>query len=152
VDHPASDARPELASPRSTTLATVSGHQRPLALRLAAGIATGQAAGLAIFAAATIVEAARGDRASLGSAGLLALLAVAWCVGLGAAVVGLLRGRRRARAPVVVSEILLLSIGIPLAQSAQTGQKWLGAFVIASAVVGLAACMARSVTGTLTET
>ena len=100
---------------------------------------------------AAIVEAARGDRASLASAMLLAALALAWCVGLAAAAVGLLRERRRARAPVVVSEILLLSIGIPLAQSDQTDQKWLGVLVIASAAIAISACLTRSVTGRLTE-
>jgi hypothetical protein len=131
----------------SATLASVSGHERPLALRLTAWIVTAQSAGLAVFAVATVVEAIRGDRASATSAALLAVLALVWCAGLVLAARGLLQARVWARAPVVMSEVLMIGIAIPLVQG---DQRWLGVAVLVSAVVGLLALFARSVTGELT--
>jgi hypothetical protein len=124
----------------------VSGQRRPLVLDLLSCIVALQACGLAVLAVATVVEAARGDRSSTAAALLLAAIAAIWAAGLAVAVRGLLHGRRASRAPVVMTEFLLVGVGIPLAQG---NERVLGIAVLVTAAVGLVVSLTRSVTTSL---
>ncbi len=101
------------------------------------------------LAVAVVVEAARGDRSTVGNVVLLALLLVAWAGGLAAAARGLLHRRRRARAPIVVSELLLLAVGFPLVQG--TDARWAGVLLVVTCVAGLLAVLSPSVTAQLQD-
>jgi len=120
----------------------------PRALLTAAGVAALQAAGLAVLAAVVVVQAARGDESSATNAGLLVVLVLAWAVGLGFVARGLRDRHRWARAPLLLSELLLLlAVGVPLVQG--DAARWVGVLVVASAVVGTVAVLSPSVTSAL---
>ncbi len=120
---------------------------RPLAprvMRIAAGVAVLQALGLGVFAAVVVVEALRGDRSSMANALLLVALLLAWAAALGLCARGLLRRRHWSRAPLVMSELLLLAVGVPLVQGA--GARWAGVLLVVGAVVGLLSVLSPAVT------
>ena len=116
---------------------------RPRPLLVAVGLLVLQGASFVGYALVVLVQAVRGDRTTLLGAALLALLLVAWGAGLGLAARGLGAGRRWARSPVVVTELLLLAVGIPLVQGAGRPA---GIVVVAVAVVALAAVLSPPVT------
>ncbi len=113
-------------------------------MRIAAGVAFLQALGLGVFALVVVVEALRGDRSSMANALLLAALLLAWAATLALCARGLLRRRRWSRAPLVMSELLLLAVGIPLVQGA--GARWAGVLLVVGAVVGLLSVLSPAVT------
>ena len=110
---------------------------------VAVGLLVLQGAALAGYALVVLVQAVRGDRATLLGAALLAVLLVAWGAGLGLAARGLWDGRRWARSPVVVTELLLLAVGIPLVQGAGRAA---GIVLVVVAVVELGAVLSPPVT------
>ena len=77
----------------------------------------GQAVGLTVFARGRPGPgAARGPVVRGDAALLIVLCCVGWAAASLLAARGLLRRRRWARAPLVLSELLLLAVGIPLVQ------------------------------------
>jgi hypothetical protein len=122
--------------------------QRPTPLVVAAVVVVVEAAGLLGYAVVTSVQALRGDRSTALGAALLAVLLVAWGAGLLVAARGLWRVRRWARSPVIVSELLLLAVGIPLIQGAG---RWVGVLIVAGAVTALGAALSPSVTAALVD-
>lgn len=116
---------------------------RPRPLLVAVGLLVLQGACFAGYALVVLVQAVRGDRTTLLGAALLALLLVAWGAGLALAARGLWAGRRWARSPVVVTELLLLAVGIPLAQGAGRPA---GIVLVVVAVAVLAAVLSPPVT------
>jgi cell division protein FtsW (lipid II flippase) len=125
-----------------------SAQRLPRLLLVAVWVAVVQAAGLAVFAAAVVVQAVRGDRSTVENVALLALLLVAWAAGLLVAARGLLRLRRWARAPLVVCQLLLLAVGLPLVQG--SGARWAGGLLVVSAAAGLVCVLSPPVTARLT--
>jgi hypothetical protein len=121
--------------------------QRPRQLVVATVVVVAQAVALLGFAGSVLVEAARGDRSSGLNAGLVAGLVGLWALALGWVARGLWRTHRWSRAPVVVSELLLLAVGIPLAQGG--GSWWFGIPLVATGFVGLIAVLSRPVTAAL---
>jgi hypothetical protein len=119
----------------------------PVAVRVAAAVAGLQGLGLAVFAAVVVGEALRGDRSSVSGALLLVALLAAWAATLVLCARGLLRRRRWARAPLVLSELLLLAVGIPLVQG--SGARWVGVLLVVGSVVGLLAVLSPAVTAEL---
>jgi hypothetical protein len=117
------------------------------ALLTAAGVAALQAAALTVFAVVVVAQALRGDESSAANVVLLVLLVLAWAVGLGVVARGLRDRHRWARAPMLLSELLLLAVGIPLLQG--DAARWVGVVVIASAAVGTVAVLSPSVTSAL---
>lgn len=122
---------------------------RPRPLLVAVGLLLLQAAAFVGYALVVLVQAVRGDRTTLLGAGLLAVLLLAWGAGLGLAARGLWDGRRWARSPVVVTELLLLAVGIPLVQG--TGRP-AGVVIVVVAVVVLGAVLSPPVTRLLVGT
>ena len=120
---------------------------RPRALEVAVVVAALEATALLVFGTAVLVQALRGDRSSALDAGLLVGLLVVWAAGLGWAARGLWHARRWARAPVVLSELLLLAVGIPLVQG--EGARWAGVLLVAASVAGLVAVLSPAVTASL---
>ena len=120
---------------------------RPATLLVAAVVAGAEAVGLLVLATAVVVQAARGDRASVSQALLLAALAVLWALSLAWCAWGLLRVRRWARSPVVLSQLLLLAVGVPLVQG--SSGRLVGVLVLVASVVGLVASFAPSSTAAL---
>jgi hypothetical protein len=116
-------------------------------MRVAAGVASAQGAGLGLFAAVVVLQALRGDRSSVTNVLLLVALLVAWAAALLLCARGLLRRRHWSRAPLVLSELLLLAVGIPLIQGA--GPRWAGLLLVAGAVVGLLSLLSPAVTAEL---
>jgi hypothetical protein len=104
---------------------------------------------LLALAVGVVVEALRGDRSSVSNAALLAVLLLVWVAGLGMGARGLSLHRRWARAPVVLSELLLLAAAVPLAQG--SGAQWAGYLVVALCVVGLLAVLSPPVTTALRD-
>jgi hypothetical protein len=119
----------------------------PTTLRTAALVAAVEALGLLVLAVAVVVQAARGDRASVSQALLLAALAVLWALALAWCARGLLRVRRWARSPVVLSQLLLLAVGVPLVQG--PSGRWAGVLILVASVVGLLAALAPASTAAL---
>ena len=122
---------------------------RPRPLLVAVGLLALQAAAFVGYALVVLVQAVRGDRTTLLGAGLLAVLLLAWGAGLGLAARGLWEGRRWARSPVVVTELLLLAVGIPLVLGAGRPA---GVVLVVVAVVVLGAVLSPSVTRLLVGT
>ena len=116
---------------------------RPRPLLVAVGLLALQGASFVGYAFVVLVQAVRGDRTTVLGAVLLAVLLVAWGGCLGLAARGLWDGRRWARSPVVVTELLLLAVGIPLAQGAGRPA---GIVLVVVAVVVLAAVLSPPVT------
>jgi hypothetical protein len=119
----------------------------PRSMRIAALVAVAQAVGLAVFAAVVVVQALRGDRSSVTNVLLLVVLLLAWAAALVLCARGLLHRRRWARAPLVLSELLLLAVGIPLVQG--DGARWAGVLLVGGAVVGLLSVLSPAVTAEL---
>jgi len=119
----------------------------PATLRIAAVVAAAEALGLLVLAVAVVVQAARGDRASVTQAVLLAVLAALWAGTLAWCARGLLRARRWARSPVVLSQLLLLAVGVPLIQGPSA--RWAGLLLVAGSLVGLVAALAPASTAAL---
>ena len=116
-------------------------------MRIAAWVALLQGVGLGVFALVVVVEALRGDRSSMVDALLLVSLLLAWAGAFVLCARGLLRRRRWSRAPLVLSELLLLAVGIPLVQGA--GARWAGVLLVVGAVVGLLSVLSPAVTAEL---
>ena len=70
-----------------------------------------------------------------------------WAAGLLLCARGLLRRRRWARAPLVITDLLLLAVGVPLVQGA--GARWAGVLLVVGAVVGLLSVLSPAVTAEL---
>jgi hypothetical protein len=121
---------------------------RPKPLVVAAAAVLAEAVVLLGYAVVTVVQALRGDRSSALGAALLALVLLTWAAGLALSARGLWRVRRWARSPVVVSELLLLAVGVPLIQG--TGG-WVGTVIVATTVVVLIAVLSPPVTSVLVE-
>ncbi len=119
----------------------------PGPMRLAAVVAVAQAVGLGLYAVVVLVQALSGDRSSVTSAVLLMALVVGWAAVLLLAARGLLRRRRWSRAPLVLSELLLLAVGIPLVQGA--GARWAGVLLVVGGAVGLLSVLSPAVTAEL---
>lgn len=107
---------------------------RPTVLAAAAVLVLVEAAGLVAYAVVAAVQALRGDRSSVLGALLLVVILLVWAAGLAVAARGLWQVRRWARSPVVVSELLLLAVGIPLVQGTGAAVGVVGACVVALAV------------------
>jgi hypothetical protein len=116
---------------------------RPAALLAAAGLTAAEGLGLVVYAVVIVVHGFGGDASSPANVALLAVLVLAWAGGLGAAARGLLAGRRWARSPLIVNQLLLVAVGIPVAQGASG---WLGWPIVAVAVLALAALASPPVT------
>jgi hypothetical protein len=119
---------------------------RPAALLAAAGLAAVEAVGLIGYAAVVVLHGLGGDASSPANVALLAALVLAWAAGLGVAARALLSGRRWARSPLIVNQLLLVAVGIPVAQGASG---WLGWPMVAVALVALAALASPAVTRSL---
>ena len=119
----------------------------PRTLLVAASLAVLQALGLVVYAVAVVVAAVRGDRSSASDAALLVVLVLGWAAVLVVVARGLYERRRWARAPLLLSELLLVAIGVPLAQG-ESG-RWVGVVLVASAAVGAVAVLSPSVTRAL---
>jgi hypothetical protein len=119
----------------------------PRALLVAVVVALCEALVLLGFAVAVVVEAVRGDRSTVTNVVLLVALLVLWATALAFAARGLRGGHRWARSPVLLSQILLLVVGIPLAQGGSAW--WAGLVLIALSVVGLVAVLGPGVTAAL---
>ncbi len=115
----------------------------PLPVRVVLLVALAEGIALVGYGLLVLVMAVRGDRASVGNAVLLAVLLAGWGLGLAAAGRAVATGRRQGRAPVVLSQIFGLLIGVPLAQG---GALLVGGLVSVVAAVGLAAALAPQVT------
>jgi hypothetical protein len=114
---------------------------------LAAGLALAQAAGFVAFGVVLVVQAARGDRSSVVNVGLLIGLLLGWAAALGFAARGLRRRQRWSRTPLVVSQVLLLAVGVPLVQGSSA--RWEGIALVTSSAVALLALLSRAVTAEL---
>jgi hypothetical protein len=121
----------------------------PTALRVVAAVALAQVLGLVAYAIVVVVAAVRGDESSAGNAALLAVLVLAWAVGLAVAARGLVDRRRWARAPALLSELLLFAVGVPLAQNGAGIARWAGVLLVVSGAVGTVAVLTPSVTAAL---
>lgn len=119
----------------------------PPTIWLAAGLALAEAAGFLVYGAVLVVQAARGDRSSVGNVVLLIGLVLGWAAALAFAARGLWQRRRWSRAPLVVSQVLLLAVGVPLAQG--TGARWVGVALVTVSAVALLALLSRAVTAQL---
>ncbi|HEY5032355.1 MAG TPA: hypothetical protein VIJ54_07780 [Actinomycetes bacterium] len=121
---------------------------RPAALLVAAGVVLVEALTLLGYALVAVVQGLRGDRSGAMGPALLAVVLLVWAAGLVVAARGLFRVQRWARAPVVVSELLVLAVGIQLAQGAT---RWAGALLVAVTVVALVAVLSPPATAALVE-
>jgi hypothetical protein len=92
---------------------------------------------LGVWAAAAAIGGGSGDRVSLA---LLALLTLTMGVGLAFVARGLANGRRWARSPAVVWELIMVPVGVSLAQ----GIPLAGAVVLATAAVVLVGTFAST--------
>ncbi len=119
----------------------------PRTLLVAAAVAVLQSVGLVVFALAVVVAAVRGDRSSAADAALLAALVLGWAVFLVVAARGLRDRRRWARAPLLLTELLLVVVGVPLVQGGSS--RWTGALMVVSGAVGAVALLTPSVTRAL---
>jgi hypothetical protein len=119
----------------------------PRAIQLAAGLALAEAAGFVVYGVALVVQAARGDRSSVQNVALLVVLVVGWGAGLVFAARGLLGRRRWSRAPLVVSQLLLVAVGLPLAEGPVA--RWAGVALVAASVLAVGALLTPAVTGAL---
>jgi hypothetical protein len=126
----------------------VSAPARPAALLVAAGVVLVEAVTLLGYAVVAVVQGLRGDRSGALGPALLAVVLLVWAAGLVGAARGLLQVRRWARAPVVVSELLGLAVGIQLAQGPT---RWAGAALVAVTVVALVAVLSPPATAALVE-
>jgi hypothetical protein len=106
-----------------------------------------QALGLAAFAVAVVVHGLGGDRSSTADFWLLAALLLLWAAGLAWAARGVWRARRWSRAPLVLSQLLLLAVGVPLVQG--EGARWAGVLMVATSLTGLVAVLTPRVTAAL---
>jgi hypothetical protein len=114
---------------------------------VAADVVLVEVAALVLYSASIVVEALRGDRSSVSNVVLLVVMLLAWAAALGACWWGLREGRRWSRSPIVLSQVMLVLLGIPLAQNSTTW--WAGLALVALAVVGLVSVLRRSVTEVL---
>jgi hypothetical protein len=121
---------------------------RPAALVVAAAVVALQVAGFVAYVVVVLVKAVGGDASSAQGVLLLAALTLVWAGGLAVAVRGLWQCRRWARAPLMVSELLLAAVGIPLAQG---GEGWVGVPMVVVCVVAVGALLAPPVTAALTD-
>jgi hypothetical protein len=122
---------------------------RPTVLAAAAVLVLVEAAGLVLYAVVAAVQALRGDRSSVLGALLLVLILLVWAAGLAVAARGLWQVRRWARSPVVVSELLLLAVGIPLVQGTGAAVGAVGVCVVALAVATTGAVLSPPATAAL---
>ena len=114
-----------------------------LALGVAVSVAGLEAAGLVAFALVVVVRGSRGDASSASNVALLCGLLLAWAAGLGVAARGLRAGRRWARAPLVVTELLAGALSVSMIQG---GVGWVGWPLLACSVAALAALFAPAMT------
>jgi hypothetical protein len=119
---------------------------RPVPLLVAVVVVLVEAGALLVYAVVTIVQAVRGDRSSVLGVVLLAALLGLWDGALVVAARGLWRGRRWARSPIVVSELLLLAVGLQLAQGAT---RWAGVAIVVLTIAALGAALSPPVTASL---
>jgi hypothetical protein len=109
------------------TVTAAGADPRPAAVVVAVGVAVGvaglQVGGLLAFVVVIVVRATQGDQTSWLNVALLCVVLLAWAAGLGVAAGGLSAGRRWSRAPLVVSELLLLAVSVSVIQG---GVGWLG--------------------------
>ena len=112
------------------------GSARPATLLGGAALVGLEALGLLAAAVFFVVELGVADADDRVRAAVAALLALLGAVGLGLVTRGLLRGRRWARAPALVTNLLVL----PVAYDLVRGGRWyvgLPLLVLALAVIGL---------------
>jgi hypothetical protein len=107
-----------------------------------------QAAGMVGYAVLVVVQAVRGDASSPGDAAFLVVLVLAWAAGLVVVARGMRDRHRWARAPLLLSELLLVAVGVPLVQGGGIA-RWAGAALVATGAVGAAAVLSPSVTATV---
>jgi hypothetical protein len=86
--------------------------QRPLSLRVAAGLVALQAAGLGCYGLVELVRALVGHPQSRGTAVLLGVVVAIYAAGVMTAALGLWRGRRWAQTPTYLVQFFSLVIGI----------------------------------------
>jgi hypothetical protein len=115
---------------------------------VAALVAVLQAAGMVGYAVLVVVRAVRGDASSPGDAAFLVVLVLAWAAALVVAATALRHLRRPARAPLLLSELLLAAVGVPLVQGGGVA-RWAGVALVLTGVVGAAAVLSPSVTAAL---
>jgi hypothetical protein len=120
----------------------------PRAVAVAALVAVLQAAGMVGYAVLVVVRAVRGDASSPGDAAFLVVLVLAWAAALVVAATALRHLRRPARAPLLLSELLLAAVGVPLVQGGGVA-RWAGVALVLTGVVGAAAVLSPSVTAAL---
>jgi hypothetical protein len=136
------------AKPRGTgsKVCTVPAPDRPAAL-LAAVVVTGiEAAGFVVYAAVIVVRGFAGDASSPLNVALLAAVVLLWAGGLVVAARGLLAGRRWARSPLIVAQLLLLAVAVPLVQGAGRLAGWP---ILVCSVLALGALLSPPVTRAL---
>jgi hypothetical protein len=121
---------------------------RPVALLVAVAALALQIAGMAVYSVAVLVKAVSGDASSAQGAALLIALTLVWAGGLVLAARGLWQRRRWARSPAVVSELLLVAIGVPLVQG---GVGWVGVPLVVGSAVAVVALLTPAVTAALTS-
>ena len=102
---------------------------------------------MVVFALVTIIAAIQGSATSVAGVALLSLLALAWAGGLAVATSAVARGRRAGRAPVVLTElILLLAVGVPLVQGSSPLAGW---FLVGTSLPALLVVLSPPVTASL---
>jgi len=115
---------------------------------VAVGVAGLEAAALLVYIAVIVVRAAAGDHTTWLNVLLLCLVLLAWAVGLAVAARGLWAGHRWSRAPLVVTELLLLAVSVSMVQG---GLGWVGWPLVVGAVAALGALFAPAMTELLGE-
>jgi len=121
---------------------------QPRALAVAAVVAVVQAVGMAGYAVLVVVQAVRGDASSPGDAAFLVVLVLAWAVALVVVARGLRERHRWARAPLLLSELLLVAVGVPLVQGGGVA-RWAGVALVVTGAVGAVTVLSPSVTAVL---
>jgi hypothetical protein len=121
---------------------------QPRAVAVAAVVAVAQAVGMLGYAVLVVVQALRGDASSAGDATFLVVLVLAWGVALVVVARGLRDRHRWARAPLLLSELLLVAVGVPLVQGGGVA-RWAGVALVVTGAVGAVAVLSPSVTAVL---
>jgi hypothetical protein len=125
-----------------------------LALAVIAGIEGAALLGYAVFdaVAAVRVGASGPQDVSNGPAIVLQILLFAF---FGAAMIWIARGwwsvRRWARAPFLLAQLIVLVVGVPLAQSEGSIERYVGVVASLLAVLGIVLCFAPSVSRALED-
>ena len=108
-----------------------------------------EVAALSVYAVVVVFRASHADASSAMNVALLCVVLFTWAGGLALAARGLNAGRRWARAPLVVTQLLAVAVSVPLVQA---GVRWIGWPLLAGSAAALVALFAPAMTRLLTQT